>query len=227
MIPVVRSRSTLMEVTRNMLMRGKTPSISDPDALEHLLGRPRGDGRASPPRRRDRPLDDRVDPVARHAEHAREVREVLAHGEIAVDGRCLRHVAEPVAQSRRAGRETEHGHVAPGHDLNADDRADQRRLAAPARAEEAGHDPALDRDGEIAENGRTATVDAQPLHLDRRRHDGIQARDLRLGSHRGRPVLRRRRRRARRLAARGLRRRQGRRSSPTRAASGRCSRSST
>ena len=43
------------------------------------------------------PSDRRVDAVARDAEHAREVVEVLAHGEIAVDGGRLGHV-------RRAGR---------------------------------------------------------------------------------------------------------------------------
>ena len=46
--------------------------------------------------------DRRVDAVARHAEDAREVAQVLAHGEVAVDRRRLRDVRRRAAQRRGA-----------------------------------------------------------------------------------------------------------------------------
>ena len=86
---------------------------------------------------RDR-RDHLVDAVAGRAEHAREVAQVLADGEVAVHRRRLRHVADPAAQRRRARRLAEHVDAAAGDDLHADDRAHERRLAAAARAEQAG-----------------------------------------------------------------------------------------
>ena len=67
-------------------------------------------------------LDHLVDAHERRAEHAREVRQVLAHREVAVDRRRLRHVADAAPQRGGAGREPEHAHVTRGDDLHPDDR---------------------------------------------------------------------------------------------------------
>ena len=83
-------------------------------------------------------VDHLVDAVAGGAEHAREVAQVLAHGEVGVDRRRLRHVADPAAQRRRARRLPSTVTVAGLDDLDADDRAHQRRLAAAARPEQPG-----------------------------------------------------------------------------------------
>ena len=70
---------------------------------------------------------------------AREVAQVLLDAEVGVDRGRLGDVADPAAQRRRAGRLAEHRDAAAGDDLDADDRPHQRRLAAAARPEQAGH----------------------------------------------------------------------------------------
>ena len=80
----------------------------------------------------------------RGAEDPREVTEVFAHGQVGVDGRGLRDVADPPPQRRRARRQATDGDLARLDDLHADDRAHQRRLAGSARPEQAGHGPGRD-----------------------------------------------------------------------------------
>ena len=89
---------------------------------------------AGEPDRRDRRVDVVRAPTPRMA---REVVEVLAHGEVAVDGRRLGHVADAAAQrGAPAGRPSTV--TAPAGDpLDADDRAHQRGLAAARWAEQA------------------------------------------------------------------------------------------
>ena len=73
-----------------------------------------------------------VHPIGRGAQNAGEVAEVLAHRQVEVHGWRLGDIAHPPSQAGAPGRLTEHRHVARRDDLNADDRAHQRRLAAPA-----------------------------------------------------------------------------------------------
>ena len=53
-------------------------------------------------------LDRVVDLPARRADQPREIAEVLAHGEVAVDGRRLGGVGDPAPEGRRAGGLAEH-----------------------------------------------------------------------------------------------------------------------
>jgi hypothetical protein len=76
------------------------------------------------------PVDHCIDALAPDADDAGEVREVLAYGEVVVDRRGLRHVANPLPQLLCPRGQAEDGDAAGGNDLHADDRADQRRLAA-------------------------------------------------------------------------------------------------
>ena len=79
-----------------------------------------------------------LDPRARRAEHAGEELEVLAHAEIAVDGRSLGDVADPAAQPLGARRRAQDLDLARLDDLHADYRPHQGRLAATAGAEQPG-----------------------------------------------------------------------------------------
>ncbi len=67
-----------------------------------------------------------------------EVAKVLADREVGVDRRRLGHVADPAPQRGRPGRLAEHGHVTARNLLDADDGAQERRLAAAARPEQPG-----------------------------------------------------------------------------------------
>jgi hypothetical protein len=71
-----------------------------------------------------------VDPARSDVEDAREIVEVLAHRQVAVDGRRLGDVADLRAQRGRPGGAAEHAHLAARDDLDADDGAHERRLAA-------------------------------------------------------------------------------------------------
>ena len=101
------------------------------------------------------------------AQDAREEAEVLAHGQVAVDGRRLRHVADLAAQRLGARGVPEHLDAAARDTLHADDRANQRRLAAAARAEEARHGAGGDVAREVGQHVHAAALDVQVLDLDR------------------------------------------------------------
>src|SRR5690349_4812637 len=103
--------------------------------------------------------DDGVDALRRRAEHCGEVAQVLAHRQVAVDRRRLGHVADARPQRPRPGRLAEHGHRPRGDDLHADDGAHERRLAAAARAEQAGHRARRHLEADPVEH-----VDAAPAH---------------------------------------------------------------
>ncbi len=115
-------------------------------------------------------LDDRSVSAtrARRAEHAGEVAQVLADGEVDVDGGRLGHVGDPRAQRRTTGRLAEHAHVARLDELHADDGAQQRGLAAAARPEQAGDAPAGDGEVEPVEHAPVAARDVQAADRDRR-----------------------------------------------------------
>lgn len=83
--------------------------------------------------------DHAVDLGGRRSDDGGEVTQVLADGQVAVAGRRLRHVRDAASQRRRPGRLPEHAHRSRLDPLDADVRADQRRLAAPARAEQPRH----------------------------------------------------------------------------------------
>ena len=61
---------------------------------------------------------------------------------------------------------SEDGDRAARDDLNADDRAHQRGLAAPARPHETGDAARVDLEREAVEHGNPAANDAQPLDGD-------------------------------------------------------------
>ena len=108
-----------------------------------------------------------ADLARRDAQHGGEVAQVLLDGQVGVDRRRLRHVGHAAAQRRRARRLLEHAHVAARHALHADDRADQRRLAASARAEQAGHAAGLQPRRQPAKHRPATAIDVQPVDLHR------------------------------------------------------------
>ena len=83
--------------------------------------------------------DDRDDALT-SSDQGSEVPQVLEHSQVRVDGRCLGHVRNALPQLRCSGRQAEHGDAATCHSLHADDRAQERRLAATAWTEEARDD---------------------------------------------------------------------------------------
>ena len=112
---------------------------------------------------------DRVDRLVhlgvRAAEHAGEEAQVLGDREVVVHAGCLGDVADPPAQRCAARGLAEHAHVAARDLLDADDRAEQRGLAAAARTEQPGHPGA---DGRRRARPAPASVadDGQPTYLD-------------------------------------------------------------
>ena len=82
--------------------------------------------------RRDGP----VDRVGADPHDLRDVGDVVAHRQVAVDARRLGEVPDPVTQGRRPGLLTEHRHGAPGDDLHPHDRPHEGRLASPARPQQ-------------------------------------------------------------------------------------------
>ena len=111
--------------------------------------------------------------VAPRSEHAREVAQVLADGQVAVHGRRLRHVADApraAAASRPPGRARGPSQT---RLLHADDRAQERRLAGAARAEQARHSAAAHLEREFGQHrasrrgrrggGRPGSRTARPL----------------------------------------------------------------
>jgi hypothetical protein len=92
---------------------------------------------------------------------------VLAHAEVAVDGRRLRDVRDAAAKLGSAGRRPEDVDVAPGDDLYADDRPHQRRLAAAARPEQSGHAAGLDRRVDVVQDDCASAHHAQRANVDR------------------------------------------------------------
>ena len=110
-----------------------------------------------------------VDPVVGRIEHAREVAQVLARGEVAVDRRRLRHVTDLPSQRRRSCRLAEHDDVSRLDHLHADDRAHERRLPGTARAEQAGHDAVSDLERDVPHRDVAAAADTQVADFDRDR----------------------------------------------------------
>ena len=110
--------------------------------------------------------DRRVDAIGRRVEDADEVLEVLAHGQVRVDRRRLGDVGDAPAQLGDPGRAAEHGDLAAGDLLDADDGAHQRRLARAARAEQPGDDAAADGEGDAGEHAPAAADDLEPGDLD-------------------------------------------------------------
>ena len=74
-----------------------------------------------------------------HPVQGREVADVVPHGQVGVDARRLRDVADPAAQARRARGQAEHGDLAGADLLHADDRAHEGGLPAAAGPEQPGH----------------------------------------------------------------------------------------
>src|SRR5205823_3048159 len=103
-------------------------------------------------------------------EETAEVDEVLAYGQVAVHRRSLGHVADSLAQGRRAGRHPEHGHRSAGDDLHPHDRTDERRLPAPARPEETGNGARLDLEVDPGENLVPTPDDPELADRDHRSH---------------------------------------------------------
>ena len=116
----------------------------------------------SEPDRRDR----LVDAVPADVEDPREVAQVLADREVAVDRRLLGDVPDPPPVGRRACGLAQHRHRAALHDLHADDRAHQRRLARAARPEEPGDHACADLDRDLGQDASTPTRDTQSLDRD-------------------------------------------------------------
>ena len=100
------------------------------------------------------------------AEDGGEVVEVLACGEVGVDGRRLGDVADPGAQVAVARRTAEDGEGAGDVRLRADDRPHQGGLAAAAGAEQAGDAAARDGEAEPVEDGAATAYDTQADGLD-------------------------------------------------------------
>jgi hypothetical protein len=94
------------------------------------------------------------------AEEPRRVAEVLAHRQVVVERAALRRVTDPAAQRRGAGRRAEHVEATAPEPLDADDGAQQGRLAAAARPEQARDGAGADGAGEIVEDGPPAANDA-------------------------------------------------------------------
>jgi hypothetical protein len=122
-------------------------------------------------------LDRLVDVGCRGAEHPGEVPDVLPDREVVVHARLLGHVGHARAQVARPGGSSEHLDRARVDDLHADDRSHQRRLAAPARAEQADDAAARDREGEAVQHRRAHASHMQVVDDDRRR------RGIRMGHH--------------------------------------------
>ena len=81
--------------------------------------------------------------------------------------RRLRHVGDALAKRGRACGQAEHGEPAARDPLHAHDRAEQRRLAAAARAEQSGDCAGRHLDREVRQDRATAPFDAQILDDDR------------------------------------------------------------
>jgi hypothetical protein len=88
--------------------------------------------------------------------------------EVEVHERRLRDVADPRAQRRRPGRQAEHLDGAASDALHAHDRADERRLARAARAQQTGHETTLDREIEAFEHAPPAPIHTQSGNPDSR-----------------------------------------------------------
>ena len=65
------------------------------------------------------------------------------------------------------------GHVARGRRVEAEDQPHRRRLPGAVRAEEAGHDPGLDGEGELVDGALVAVVLRQAVGLDHPATSGI------------------------------------------------------
>jgi hypothetical protein len=123
----------------------------------------------------ERSQGDRVDCLeharAGHAQDAREVAQVLARGQVGVDGGCLGDVGDPGAEAGRAGGLPEHLDL-PGVDhLGAHDRAHEGGLAAAAGSQQPGdasrqhsrrypvqHRPAAAHDAQLPNRDRCARI---------------------------------------------------------------------
>ena len=114
----------------------------------------------------DRP-DHLLDSARRCIDDAGEVGEVLADAEIRVDRRRLGDVGDPGAEVGRAGGLAEHRDRARLDDLDADDRADQRRLAGAAGPEQPGDRAAGDFERDAGEDELAAAPHGQLLDDDR------------------------------------------------------------
>jgi len=65
-----------------------------------------------------------------------------------------------------SGGQAEHGHTAAGDDLHAHDGAQQRRLAAAARPEHAGHRASFEREAHALEHFSSTTSHVEVVHRD-------------------------------------------------------------
>jgi hypothetical protein len=111
--------------------------------------------------------DHLLDPRARGAEDAGEVAQILLDGQVGVDGWCLGDVGDAPAQRRRPGRLAEHRHAAALDDLNADDRAHERRLPRAARAEQPRHHAGRDPERDAGQDRLAAAADVEIADVDR------------------------------------------------------------
>src|SRR5262249_31344092 len=89
-------------------------------------------------------LDDLLDAPAGGARQSRGVVQILEDREVCIHRRRLRLIADARPQRWRSRRKTENHDRASVNDLRAYDRAEQRRLTAPAGAEQPGHHACLD-----------------------------------------------------------------------------------
>ena len=131
--------------------------------------RPRGRGRAGRPCRSSPTRSITIADLG--TADRREVAHVLAHGQVLVDRGCLGHVPEP-RRTRRAspGVHAEYGDPPAYLCLNAGDRADERRLAAPTRSEQTRDGSLAERRGHVPHHLASPAADRHPLELDGRRH---------------------------------------------------------
>ena len=100
-------------------------------------------------------------------EHAGEVVEVLAGGQVEVDRGRLGDVTDVRTQAGRPGRQPQHVDLARRDDLHADDRAHQRRLAASAGTQQPRDTAGRHLHRHAVEHTVAAAVDHQIADADR------------------------------------------------------------
>src|SRR5439155_25693471 len=103
-----------------------------------------------------------------HPEQARNEIDVLAGGQVLVQGEGLRHVADPLAiRASKALRDAAHdGHLAVRRLDRAGHQSDRRRLARSGGADESEDRPARHRELDAAENLMMVEPMRDPMHRD-------------------------------------------------------------